>query len=289
MGKVSMLSPSELSNQGRAKSDDQAGVIWVTGFSAAGKTTVCRQVERKLKSLGVNTVFLDGDDLRSIFGGHWGYDRAERIKLAHVYFRLCSHLASQGVTVIIAAVAMYSDVRKWIEKNIPRAIEVYLRVPEEERRRRDRVTKQVYDRIGNTDELYDVPSDPDLLFDNYGSTSLEQISDTIVDYYRSNLMPEDADHGRAEHWQTFYNTTTGSLSPSPYATTVASKLTSRSKILEVGCGNGRDASFFQARDTASWRWTCLTPPSPSAAKPTHSFRLTSSPGASLCCRLNMQA
>ena len=51
------------------------GVIWITGFSAAGKTTVGRRVAAELQALGLPTIFLDGDDLRSILGSSWGYER----------------------------------------------------------------------------------------------------------------------------------------------------------------------------------------------------------------------
>ncbi len=46
------------------------GVIWITGYSAAGKTTVSRKVESELKKLNCKTIYLDGDDLRAIFGNH---------------------------------------------------------------------------------------------------------------------------------------------------------------------------------------------------------------------------
>src|SRR5690349_19296873 len=68
-----------------------AGLIWITGYSGAGKTTIGRKVEARLRAEGTPTVFLDGDDLRAIFAGRWGYDRQARVELAHIYFRLCSH------------------------------------------------------------------------------------------------------------------------------------------------------------------------------------------------------
>ena len=50
----------------------KSGVIWITGFSSSGKTTVGRKAELLLRKKSVNTIFLDGDDLRSIFAGRWG-------------------------------------------------------------------------------------------------------------------------------------------------------------------------------------------------------------------------
>lgn len=223
----------------------QTGVVWITGYSAAGKTTVGRLVERALKHEGVPTIFLDGDDLRSIFAHKWGYDRAERIDLARVYFRLCSHLSSQGVTVVISAVAMYNEVREWVKANVPNAIEVYLHVPDAERRRRDGETKKVYGRLGNLADLYDEPAAPDLRIENHGGASPETVADQIVKHYLS-LDTTIADVGRTSHWRSFYKSDVAPLQPSPFAETVAAKLGARQKLIEVGCGNGRDASYFAA-------------------------------------------
>ena len=82
------------------------GVIWITGFSAAGKTTLSRKVETLLRKKEISTVSLDGDDLRNILGDHWGYDKTSRQDLAKIYMRLCSHLSSQGHVVIISAEMM---------------------------------------------------------------------------------------------------------------------------------------------------------------------------------------
>lgn len=62
-----------------AEESSYNGVIWVTGFSSSGKTTVARKVCRILKDRNVSTIFLDGDDLRSIFSNSWGYDRKDRL------------------------------------------------------------------------------------------------------------------------------------------------------------------------------------------------------------------
>ena len=42
----------------------QSGVIWITGYSSAGKTTVAQEVNKTLKDKGYNTIWLDGDKLR---------------------------------------------------------------------------------------------------------------------------------------------------------------------------------------------------------------------------------
>src|SRR5687767_10633282 len=117
-----------------------AQVIWVSGYSGSGKTIVSRKLDALLRADGRSPICLDGDELRAIFAHRWGYERAERIDLGRVYFRLCSHLAAQGHTVIIAAVAMYNELREWLKENVPGSIEVYLQVPHDELVIRDQRT-----------------------------------------------------------------------------------------------------------------------------------------------------
>ena len=163
----------------------QSSVIWITGFSASGKTTVGRHLDARLRENDVRSVFLDGDDLRSILAHRWGYSREDRVDLARVYFRLCNHLATQGVTVVISAVAMYEDVRQWVKENVAGAVEVYLDVPEDERRERDRATKQIYDQIGAQTKLYDEPQNPDLAIPNYGGVTAEEAAERILEFVES--------------------------------------------------------------------------------------------------------
>ena len=115
-----------------------SGMIWITGFSASGKTTVSRKVYHELSTLGLRVIHLDGDDLRSIFGNQWGFERDSRIELAHTYVKLCSHLVSQDYIVILSAVAMFDTIKSWASDNISNITQVYLDVPIEQRVERDK-------------------------------------------------------------------------------------------------------------------------------------------------------
>jgi bifunctional enzyme CysN/CysC len=244
-GDVRAASP-ELAAE-KVPGEAEGGVIWITGYSGAGKTTVGRNVERQLRQRGLWTVFLDGDDLRRIFSGKWGYGQAERVELAKVYFRLCSHLASQHATVVISAVAMYSDVYQWVTENIQRSLLVYLRVPDDERIRRDRATKNVYRDISKHELGYEEPASAGITIDNYGDVDPGKAAESIVNFYlaHSGDRSEAADHGKTQHWDAFYRGARGALEPSPFAVEVTrSGLKGRSRVLDVGCGNGRDSAHF---------------------------------------------
>jgi adenylylsulfate kinase-like enzyme/SAM-dependent methyltransferase len=228
-------------------SPNRSGVIWITGYSGSGKTTVGRVVERELQQKRVPAIFLDGDDLRNMFAEKWGYTRADRIELARVYFRLCSYLSSQGFTVVLAAVAMYDEVREWIRSNVPNVTEVFLDVPEEERIRRDKLTKNVYSRLGSLADLYDEPTDPGLRVPSFGDVSPEVAASRIVAYFLSSEGGEPVNQGKSDHWESFYTRHLGEQAPSLFAQHVLARLRGDETLLEIGCGNGRDASFFSSR------------------------------------------
>ena len=218
-----------------------SGVIWVTGYSGAGKTTVARGVEQLLREHGQQVIFLDGDQLRSIFGGRWGFESADRVELAHVYFRLCSHLAAQGYVVVIAAVAMYADVLAWVRSYIPRSQVVYLDVPRDVRVQRDSETKHVYESGVDLEAIYDEPTDPDLRVANFGDVTAGDAARVVVEAFMALGEDAEPDRGKSDFWNSHYGSSTSAQKPSPFALAVGERVPDGSAVLDVGCGDGRDA------------------------------------------------
>ena len=116
-------------------------LIWITGLSGSGKSTVAKELVYILKENDRNVIFLDGDSLRSIFSGSTKkgekYDRQSRIDLALTYSKLCQAITSQGFTVVIATISLFKEVHIWNRKNQTEYFEVYLKVPMKELARRD--------------------------------------------------------------------------------------------------------------------------------------------------------
>jgi len=120
-------------------------VIWITGLSDSGKTTLARHFSSRLRSLGKPPTLLDGDQLREVFWDHQTFDRQSRMQLGFKYASLCKMLALQGHTVIIATIALFREIHTWNRKNLPGYFEVYLDTPLEELRKRD--SKGIYRRF----------------------------------------------------------------------------------------------------------------------------------------------
>ena len=160
------------------------GVVWITGYSAAGKTTISKQLELELSKLDYKTILLDGDDLRKVLGNNRKYDKKSRLELAYIYFKLCKQLSSQGYIVIISAVVMFDEIFDWVKDNIPNVIQIYLKVPKENRKKRDAVTKKIFLKtdINKNDKLYDEPSNADLVINNYGENDVIKTTEEIRDF-----------------------------------------------------------------------------------------------------------
>jgi adenylylsulfate kinase-like enzyme len=124
-------------------------VVWITGLSGAGKSSLAHEVVARLRAAGEAVVMLDGDELREVFGAvaanAQNHGREGRLELAMRYAHLCRVIAAQGLTVVIATISLFREVHAWNRVNLPGYFEVYLKVPVEELRRRD--PKGIYQRF----------------------------------------------------------------------------------------------------------------------------------------------
>lgn len=229
-----------------------SGLIWITGYSASGKTTVGRNLRNSLYDSGKrNVIFLDGDDLRSIFAHKWGFDRADRIELVKVYLRFCSHLVSQGNIVILSTIGLYADAFDWVREYIYNPLIVFLSVPTEVRLSRDSLTKKVYKKSFDITSVYDTGLKPDLVLDNRGEQPISQIVSTILQAFHS-PTPVHRDIGRSEYWNSFYQDIATVPQTSSFALLVKNFLDSSfseyvlksSRLFDFGCQLAVDSFYF---------------------------------------------
>ncbi len=122
-----------------ARNGHPALVVWLTGLSGSGKSTIARAVEQELFAQNVHTVLLDGDQLRHGLNGDLGFspaDRAENIRRAGEVARL---FFEHGSVVICAFVSPYEQDRERVRSLFPegRFLEIYVHCPLEVCQARD--------------------------------------------------------------------------------------------------------------------------------------------------------
>jgi adenylylsulfate kinase len=234
-------------------------VIWITGLSGAGKTTLSRQLAERLRAMGLAAVVLDGDEIRAVLGDKWGYTPTDRHELAFVYGRLAKLIAASGTDVICATIAMFDDIRAWNRENIENYYEVFLRAPLDVLIARD--TKGLYKKYLNSESPesilsrdFQFPIAPDLVIDNFGAISPADAVHNILEKIFLNsaskreLPTREVNEVRAgiiEHWNNYYVNHPVPDEPSSFAHFCKSQyIRDKGLVVEIGCGNGRDAFFF---------------------------------------------
>jgi len=146
-------------------------VIWLTGVSGVGKTTLARALEKELKKRGVKVEVLDGDEIRKELYPDIGFSKEAREMHNRVVIHMAKLLARNGVVAIVALISPYRAVRERARKVIDKFMEVYLRCPLEVRVKRD--PKGLYAKalrgeikgLTGLNGVYEEPENPELILD----------------------------------------------------------------------------------------------------------------------------
>jgi len=155
-----------------------AAVVWLTGISGAGKSSIAREVERLLFERGAQTALLDGDRLRHGLSGDLGFsdaDRAENLRRAGEVARI---LFDHGAIVLGAFISPRSADRDRVRSLIPRGrfFEIHVHAPVEVARERDPKGLYEREREGAVGPLpgslgpWEPPRAPELYIDTTGSS-----------------------------------------------------------------------------------------------------------------------
>ena len=179
-------------------------VLWFTGLSGAGKSTIATLVEQKLHAAARHTYVLDGDNIRHGLNRDLGFsdaDRAENIRRVAEVARL---LADAGLIVLVSFISPFREDRRFAREILAEGefVEIHVDTPIEVAEQRD--VKGLYRKaraglvknFTGIDSAYEPPDHPEIRLDGATRTA-EDLADQVIAYLSGNGYLERAED---EHW-----------------------------------------------------------------------------------------
>lgn len=172
----------------------RAPVVWITGLSGVGKSTLAAGLAERLRSEGRTPLVLDGDQVRSAVGRELGHDPADRLENARRLVRLAALSSQQGVPTIVATMSLFAEIHRSVRAELAPVLVVYMHAPMELLEARD--PKGVYARVRRgesrhvvgVDLPFDVPESPDLVINAGEPSRGERVpGERWIDAIRSSL------------------------------------------------------------------------------------------------------
>lgn len=178
----------------RAKKNQQRPcILWFTGLSGSGKSTIASAVEQKLFELGHHTYLLDGDNVRHGLNKDLGFSNQDRIENIRRIGELAKLMTDAGLLVLTAFISPFIADRKIVRDLVQEHefVEIFMDTPIEECERRDPkgLYKKARDgKITNftgIDSEYEKPKQAEITI-NTVSSSIEECAEQIVAYLKNN-------------------------------------------------------------------------------------------------------
>jgi len=162
-------------------------VLWFTGLSGAGKSTIANIVEKKLATLGRHTFLLDGDNVRHGLNRDLGFTEADRIENIRRVGEVARLMADAGLIVLTAFISPFRAEREMVRKMLPEGefIEVFVDTPLAEAEKRDAKGLYAKARAGELknftgiDSPYEAPATPEIRIDTT-ALSPDAAADLII-------------------------------------------------------------------------------------------------------------
>jgi bifunctional enzyme CysN/CysC len=163
-------------------------VLWFTGLSGAGKSTIANLIEQKLAARGRHTFLLDGDNVRHGLNRDLGFTEADRIENIRRVGEVARLMADAGLIVLTAFISPFRAEREMVRKMLPQGefIEIFVDTPLAEAEERDAKGLYAKARAGELknftgiDSPYEAPENAEMRIDTTTMTA-EQAADLIVD------------------------------------------------------------------------------------------------------------
>ena len=164
-------------------------LLWFTGLSGAGKSTIANLVQKKLYALGKHSFLLDGDNIRHGLNRDLGFTDADRVENIRRVGEVARLMMDSGLIVLTAFISPFRSERDMVRNMAPPGefVEIYVETPLAVAEQRD--VKGLYKKaragqlsnFTGIDSAYDAPLNPEIRV-NTAEVSAEQAADKIIAY-----------------------------------------------------------------------------------------------------------
>jgi bifunctional enzyme CysN/CysC len=171
-----------------AQKNQKPAVLWFTGFSGSGKSTIANMVEKKLHELGKHSFLLDGDNVRHGLNKDLGFTDADRVENVRRIGEVAKLMTDAGLIVLTSFISPFRAERDMVRGMLPEGefIEIFIDTPLAEAERRD--VKGLYKKARSgqlknftgIDSPYEAPEEPEIIIDTMALTP-EAAADLIVE------------------------------------------------------------------------------------------------------------
>jgi bifunctional enzyme CysN/CysC len=184
----------DVNRQSRAALKGQRpAVLWLTGLSGAGKSTIANLVEKRLHALGKHTTLLDGDNVRHGLNRDLGFTDADRVENIRRVAEVSKLMTDSGLIVLVSFISPFRAERRMARALFPEGEfhEVHVDTPINVAETRD--PKGLYKKarrgelknFTGIDSPYEAPENPEIYVDTTKNSS-EQSAEAIVEYLQRN-------------------------------------------------------------------------------------------------------
>jgi bifunctional enzyme CysN/CysC len=163
-------------------------VLWFTGLSGAGKSTIANLVEKRLLSAGKHTYLLDGDNIRHGLNKDLGFTDADRVENIRRVAEVSRLMVDAGLIVLVSFISPFRSERRMARDLVAEGefIEVFVDTPLEEAEKRD--AKGLYKKarrgelkhFTGIDSPYEAPEHPEIRIDTTTTTPDEAVDEIVA-------------------------------------------------------------------------------------------------------------
>lgn len=168
-------------------------VVWLTGLSGSGKTTIANSIAQKIEKENQKVICLDGDNIRDYF--ETGFDKISRINHNLKVGKMASMFEKQGFIVIVSLISPYLEAREQARNMAENFVEVYVSTPLEICEMRDvkglyaKARKGEIKNFTGVNDIYQVPFNPDITIDT-SEKNIDECANIILPYIKNLKLSE---------------------------------------------------------------------------------------------------